>query len=68
MTLSERLKEFIAACFTGLWIESHEHDNALLEFAQLCHAENWRLATWDIDRGLRVAGQPAQAGSDVRRQ
>ena len=52
MTLSQRLAEYVRACFTGLWIESHEHEDALAEIAQLCRAENWRLATWDIDRGF----------------
>ena len=56
MTLSERLCEYIQACFTGLWIESHEHDDALREIAQLCRERDWRLATWDVDRGLHVPG------------
>ena len=59
MTLSQRLAEYVRACFTGLWIESHEHDDALAEIARLCRAENWRLAKWDIDQGLSVAGQEA---------
>ena len=52
MNLAERLREYIQACFTGLWIESHEHEDALAEIAQLCRDEDWRLATWDIDAGL----------------
>lgn len=59
MTLAERLSEYVRACFTGIWIESHEHEDALAEIARLCHADNWRLATWDIDRGLSVGAQPA---------
>jgi ATPase family associated with various cellular activities (AAA) len=65
MTLSERLKEFIAACFTGIWIESHEHQEALLEIARLCHREQWRLATWDVDRGLRLASSSDQAATET---
>ncbi len=56
MKLSDRLVELVRACFTGIWIESHEHDDALLEISQLCHEQQWRLATWDIDQGLRVRG------------
>ena len=33
MLLSQRLVEFISACFTGLWVVSHEHDDALAEIA-----------------------------------
>ncbi len=64
MTLIERLSELIRACFSGLWIESHEHQDALGEITMLCHSEGWRLATWDIDRGLAIVGQTdtAQAG------
>lgn len=57
MSLTNNLREFIAACFTGLWIESHEHADALAEIAQLCREESWRLAVWDIEQGLQVPGQ-----------
>ena len=41
MPLADRLTEYIAACFTGLWIESHEHEDALRELARMCHDENF---------------------------
>ena len=65
MTLSERLVEYISACFTGLWIESHEHPDALIEIARMCRDQNWRLASWDVDRGLQIPGgeQPAVIAS-----
>jgi len=56
MTLAQRLAELISACFTGLWVQSHERQDALEEIARLCRQESWRLAVWDIDRGLRVPG------------
>jgi hypothetical protein len=64
MPLATRLVEYVSACFTGLWIESHEHEDALREIAQMCHQENWRFATWDIERGLQIPGnqRPAEAG------
>ena len=66
MTLAPRLREYIEACFTGLWVQSFEHDDAIREIAELCRQNGWRLATWDIDRGLQVAGQPdpSQDGAD----
>lgn len=39
---------------TGLWIQSHEHDDALAEIARLCKDNQWTLAHWDLDRGLHV--------------
>lgn len=56
MTLASRLVEYISAAFTGLWIQSHEHQDALAEIAQMCRQENWRLCVWDIERGLQVPG------------
>ena len=56
MNLTERLRELVAACFTGIWIESHEQHDALTEISSLCHDQQWRFASWDIDQGLIVAG------------
>src|SRR5271165_6565934 len=66
MQLTQRLTEYISACFTGLWVQSHEHDDALAEIAKLCRDQNWQLAIWDIASGLQIPGQnaPADTGSD----
>ena len=56
MSLSQQLTEYISACFTGLWLQSHEHEDALTEIAQLCRDENWRLAVWDVAQGLQIPG------------
>ena len=62
MTLAECVGEYVAACSTGIWIESHEHMDAIAEIAGLCRRENWRLATWDIASGLSVAGMGVDEG------
>src|ERR1035437_4044686 len=54
MTLSESLREYIAAAFSGIWIESHEHQDAIGEIAKLCKEQKWALACWDVDKGLQV--------------
>lgn len=56
MALAERLSEYIRACFTGIWIESHEHQEAVVEIGRLCATEQWRLVTWDLETGLGVVG------------
>ena len=61
MPLSQQLSEYIAACFTGIWVESHEHEDALAEIAQLCRDQDWRLAVWDIAQGLQLPGQNGDA-------
>jgi hypothetical protein len=64
LTLSERLREYVAAAFTGIWIQSHEHADALTEIARLCQEQHWTLAVWDVDRGLRCGGGTGAAASD----
>lgn len=54
MSLSQRLREHVAAAFTGIWVQSHEHPDALREIAQLCKDERWSLAAWDVERGLQA--------------
>ncbi len=64
MSLNERLGEFVRACFTGLWVQTHEQDDALAEIARLCHQQQWTLASWDIDQGVRLAGgQPVESNA-----
>ena len=63
MTLAERLSEYVRACFTGIWITTFEPDDALTDIARLCRQNHWALASWDIDRGMSVAGQSAEGGA-----
>ena len=65
--LALRFPELIAACFTGLWIETHEPDEAIREITSFARTEHWRLATWDCDAGLSlpVADTPAPVPQDT---
>ena len=63
MNLNQRLTEYVRACFTGLWIVSHEHQDVLAEIAQLCREQQWQLATWDIESGLNTAAPIEPVGS-----
>ncbi|PQO40368.1 AAA family ATPase [Bremerella cremea] len=56
MSLKNELAEYIRACFTAIWIESHEHQDALSEISQLCREQQWQFASWDIEVGLQVGG------------
>ncbi|ADB18078.1 AAA ATPase central domain protein [Pirellula staleyi DSM 6068] len=66
MSLATQLQEHIAAAFSGLWIESHEHSDALTEIRQMCEQQQpaWHMATWDIESGLVIAAQssPTESG------
>jgi hypothetical protein len=63
MTLAERLSELVRAAFSGLYVHSFEHDDAVREIAGLCRHNGWTLATWDVDRGLALAGRPTRPPS-----
>ena len=39
----QRLTELISACFTGLWVQLFERQDALENIAQTCRQENWRF-------------------------
>ena len=54
MKLSDRMEELIRACFTGIWVESYEHDDVLREISQLCHQQQWRLATCRLTKVWRL--------------
>jgi SpoVK/Ycf46/Vps4 family AAA+-type ATPase len=65
MSLRQEFSEYVRACFTGVWIESFEHPEALMEISQLCRDESWQLATWDCESGLSTgSGSEAVSASD----
>lgn len=56
MKLAEQLIGYVNAAFTGLWIETHEPDEAEREITHLARQQKWRIAIWDVANGLRVPG------------
>ncbi|MGL4943770.1 MAG: AAA family ATPase [Thermoguttaceae bacterium] len=46
--LTNNLRNYIAACFSGLWIETFEPDEAIREIESLCNAESWNHSVWDV--------------------
>src|SRR5918998_678655 len=60
--LSARIEELVRAAFSGIWVQSHEHDDAVREIARFARHLRWTLMSWDIDRGmsLEVRGDDEQ--------
>ncbi len=52
--LTRQLREYVAGCFTAIWIESHEPTEAIAEIQVLCRDQSWHLARWSLDRGLQI--------------
>ena len=71
MKMNERFSEYVRACFSGIWLQSHEHQDALMEVGRICQEQSWRFAVWNIESGLTfpvervsngpVAGDPLSA-------
>ena len=63
--LKEKMKQLVSACFTGIWIETSEFQEAIREVNELCREEEWIGATWDVGLGLRVGnGEPVNDATD----
>ncbi len=63
-SLSQELFDHIAACFSGIWIESFEHPDAIADIAALCRDHDWQLSTWDVCHGLS-SGTPTSEPNDT---
>jgi hypothetical protein len=62
-TLTSRLHELVSACFTGLYIETREPEEAIRDITQLARRESWRLGIWDCDSGLAFPCENAPPAS-----
>ena len=54
MTLTDQLTDYVHAAFSGLWIQTHEPDEAEREIVHHARQQHWNVAVWDIAQGLRL--------------
>jgi hypothetical protein len=54
MRLTDQLTDYVHAAFSGLWVQTHEPDEAEREVLRLAQERRWKVAAWDIASGLRV--------------
>ena len=45
--------EHVNAAFSGIWIQTHQADEAETEIRHAAKEQNWELAVWDIANGIR---------------
>src|ERR1700686_240467 len=55
MSLIEQLTDYVHAAYSGVWIQTSEPDEAEREIVQLARQRRWKVAVWDVARGLRLA-------------
>jgi hypothetical protein len=65
MKLTEQLTDYVNAAFTGLWINTHEPDEAEREIVRHANEQQWKLAVWDLANGLRVLTSKGLASADA---
>jgi len=51
--MKKNLIEHINAAFSGIWIQTHQADEAEAEIRQAAKEQSWELAVWDIANGVR---------------
>jgi len=61
MSLADQLNDYVNAAFTGLWVQTHEPDEAEREILKHARHHQWRVAVWDVARGVRVPGAEGAA-------
>ncbi|MBX3421776.1 MAG: AAA family ATPase [Pirellulaceae bacterium] len=52
--LKDQLWEYIRAGFSGLWIQTHETSEALLEITELAQQKKLQLVRWNLDQGTQL--------------
>lgn len=60
MTLTDQLTDYVHAAFSGLWILTHEPDEAEREILHHARQQHWNVAVWDVAQGVRL---PHAAGA-----
>jgi hypothetical protein len=58
MKLIDQLTDYVHAAFTGLWVQTHEPDEAEREIIDRARQQHWQVAVWDVAQGLRTPLNP----------
>ena len=53
--MKKDLVEHINAAFSGIWVQTHQADEAEAEIRQAAKEQAWELAVWDVANGIRSA-------------
>lgn len=62
-TLTTSLTEYVHACFTGIWLQTSEPQEALRDIVALSDSQQWRCASWNLAQGLSLS--PAADQEDL---
>lgn len=65
MKLKDRIRQAVAAGCGGIWVRSHEHEDAIKDIVDVAKRQGWLVLTWDYDKGLIAPGTPQNTGSSA---
>ncbi len=63
--LTDQLEDYVNAAFTGIWVQTHEPDEAEREIVAQAGQNKWKIAVWDIATGLRLSTSPESARPEL---
>ena len=64
-TLKQSMEQYVNACFSGLWVETHEPDEAIREIRELCTDRGWDMAVWNVNQGLNTTSNKVESPLDA---
>jgi hypothetical protein len=65
MKLCDQLTDYVNAAFSGLYVQSHEPDEAEREIVQHAKTKDWKVAVWDVANGLRFPNSKPSGSTEV---
>ena len=66
MKLADQITEYVHAACTGLWIQTHEPDEAQRELLQHAKQKQWRIAVWDAFEHPKTQSSAARSRPTTR--
>jgi hypothetical protein len=61
MSLASEIWELVRAGFSGIWVETHEPSEAILEMSSLGREHGLQIVAWNLDAGMRTIAGDAVA-------
>lgn len=66
--LARKMKDYVNAAFPGIYVVSHEPEDAIRELMELCKLRKWKLRLWDCDKGVYDAATGSILKGEAREQ
>jgi hypothetical protein len=65
MSLASEIWELVRAGFSGIWVETHEPSEAILELSTMGREHGLQIVAWNLDAGMRTIAGDAVANEST---